>query len=132
MSLATTPPLSGQATREPLPQSAEDWLDGISQALQSGALVRARRLAAEGGARYPQHGALRTYAQVLAPPRVLPHQDTSTRAVRANKLWLQEHTGHYQGQWVALRNGTLIGAASSLDRLVAQVGKGTDLLLTRV
>jgi hypothetical protein len=132
VSIPTTLSLRGQEALEQSPQSAEDFIRRIAQALQAGEFVLARRLASEGGARYPQHAELGKYARVLAPPRVLQHHTPSTMSVRANKTWLQEHKTQYRGKWVALRSGELVGVAPSLDALLTQVGSTAGLLLTKV
>ena len=50
------------------PQTPDEYVHAIAQALDTGDPVQARTLALAGAERYPQHAALRTYAQVLAPP----------------------------------------------------------------
>ena len=132
VSIPTTISLRGQEALEQSPQSAEDFIRHIAQALQAGEFVLARRLASEGWARYPHHAELCKYAHVLAPPRVLQHHTPSTISVRANKTWLQEHKVQYRGKWVALRSGELVGVAPSLDALLTHVDSTAGLLLTKV
>jgi hypothetical protein len=78
--------------------------------------------------------ALQHYARVLAPPtaRVVPASPASRASVKANGAWLSSHRSAYAGRWVALRDGTLVRDADSLEALVAAVGDTAGLLLTRV
>jgi len=50
------------------PQTPDEYVRAIAQALATGDPVRARALAMEGAEHYPQHAELHTYAHVLAPP----------------------------------------------------------------
>ena len=48
---------------------------------------------------------------------------TSLRRSPANRNWLKAHFGEYRGIWLALRDGTLLGANPSLETLVQQVSE---------
>ena len=52
--------------------------------------------------------------------------------LRANRDWLMRHGDLYRGQWVALRNGELLGSAPSLQTLVAKIGDTKSILVTKV
>lgn len=115
--------------------SAEDWELVIRLALEAGAHAEARELAAEAARHYPHDQKLRGRADLLAPPRVLgthPAEPEAAAMQKANFAWLRAHGSDYQGQWVALRGATLVGAASSLRELHEQVGDAKGTFFSRV
>jgi hypothetical protein len=124
------------STMDTPPQIPDEYVHAIAQALDTGDPVRARTLALAGAERYPQHAALRTYAQVLAPPTatVVPATPASRAAVKANNAWLSAHWEAYRGRWIALRAGQLLHASPSLQDVVAHVGdvRGRGILLTKI
>lgn len=109
-----------------------DFLHAIDLALTAGAYLAARRLANQGTTQYPQQRELQKLAQLLAPPKVTVGTSGHRANVEANRVWLRAHWEQYRGQWVALRNGELLGVADSLDALVTQIGsiKSNDTLVT--
>jgi hypothetical protein len=115
-----------------IPQLPEDFIRDIQQALRKGEFTAARRLAVEGATRYPTHPELQKYAHILAPPRVIRSNVPPTSSVRANRDWLKAHRKDYEGHWVALRNGELVGCADSLDTLMEHVNETDGVLLTKV
>jgi Arc/MetJ-type ribon-helix-helix transcriptional regulator len=128
-------PSNGSTTDMP-PQTPEEYVQAIAQALDMGDPVRARTLAHTGAEHYPQHAELRTYARVLAPPTatVAPATPASRAAVTANHAWLTAHWEAYRGHWIALRAGQLLHASPSLEEVVAHVGdvRGRRILLTKL
>jgi hypothetical protein len=46
--------------------------------------------------------------------------------LRLSRAWLREHAAEYRGQWVAVREGTLLGAAESLAALKSQARQELD------
>src|SRR6266850_6658216 len=120
----TLQPPNGSIMDTP-PQTPDEYVHAIAQALDTGDPVRARTLALAGTEHYPQHTALRTCAQVLAPPTatVVPATPASRAAVTANNAWLTAHWEAYRGRWIALRAGQLLHASPSLDDVVAHVGE---------
>jgi hypothetical protein len=111
---------------------AEDFLRAVQLALGAGAHMAARNLAAQGATRHPDNADLQKYARVLAPPRVLRNDAPPHPGLRANRDWLMAHGNEYRGQWVALHDGRLLGAADSLAALKRLVDDTTDILLTKV
>lgn len=103
----------------------------IKDALKRGNAAQARRLAVEGAQRYPGHHDLQEYARLLAPPRIINRNVPSKSSIRANHSWLKMNREKYQGNWVALRDGELIGFAASLDALVHDIGRSKETLLTK-
>ena len=124
------------STMDTPPQTPEEYVQAIAQALDTGDPVQACTLALAGAAHYPQHAALRTCARVLAPPTatVVPATPASRAAVTANNAWLTAHWEAYRGHWIALRAGQLLHASPSLEDVVAHVGdvRGRAILLTKI
>ena len=115
-----------------LPATTETIIRAIAQALATGEFGRARHLALEGTACYPNHAALQQWARVLAPPTVHHVGHTQTSSLRASRTWLKAHWQDYRGQWVAVRDGHLVAAAPSFDAVIAHVGDVQDTLLTYI
>ena len=108
-----------------------NFLRAIQLALAAGAHMAARNLAAQGATRYPDNVDLEKYARVLAPPRVLRSDAPPQPGLRANRDWLMTHGSQYRGQWVALRQGQLLGVADSLVALKKLIGDTPNVLLTK-
>lgn len=113
-------------------ESPDDYLHALAQALRSGECGRARQVATEGAARYPEHAELSKSARILAPPTVTRASRPHTVDIRANRTWLQTHRQDYAGQWVAVRNGHFLAAASSFEALAAQIELTPDVLTTKL
>jgi hypothetical protein len=111
---------------------AADFLRAIQLALSAGAHMAARNLAAQGVQRFPHHSELAKYARILAPPRVIRTPARPNAGLRANRDWLMTHGTQYCGQWVALREGQLLGVGDSLDSVITQVGATDGILFTKV
>ncbi len=105
---------------------AEDLWRVISLALTLGLAPLAMELAQKGRQIFPDSQQLQQAADVLRPPVVVgtrPAQGDHGQALRA---WLTEHSHEYLGQWVAVRNGALLGVSSTLKDLSQQIGPDTD------
>jgi len=89
-------------------------------------------LAQLGGRLFPDHERVQRAAQVLAPPVVHVVRLPRARGLSASTNWLREHASQYQGQWVAVREGHLLGAAESLEELKTVIGEGEDAVSTLV
>lgn len=113
-------------------RTPDDFIYAIQLALRVGAYLAARILSNEGAKQHPQHNGLRKYADILAPPKVTKSDRPPDPTLKANRDWLMAHTETFKGLWVALRNGELLGSATSLELLVAQLDNTKDTLLTRV
>jgi hypothetical protein len=107
-----------------------DFIRAVQLALAVGAHLIAREISAEGAKHYPDNPEIQKYARVLAPPKAISRDLPPNPTLEANRSWLMTHGGEYRGQWIALRNGQLLGAAASLNELVKQVGSTKDTLIT--
>lgn len=112
-------------------RSAEDVLRGIRFALAAGAHLAASRIASQGASQFPQSKEVQRYARVLAPARVIKEEAASRSDLRANRDWLQTHRGEYQGKWVAIKNGNLLGTALSLSELRNQIQDNEEVFFSR-
>jgi hypothetical protein len=113
-------------------RSPDEFVHGIQLALSVDAHALARRYAIWGNQRYPEDKELQKYAQVLAPPKFLHKEKKSNTASKLNRDWFVIHGHNYRGQWVAVKDGNLIGSAVSLQALIEQIGKTEGILLTEV
>lgn len=108
-----------------------DFVRAVHLALKAGAYLAACRISAEGAKHHPEDSEVQKQARVLAPPTVISGRIPPDPARKANRRWLEAHGNEYRGQWVAVRDGELLGAAKSPEELVEQVGDTKDVMLTR-
>lgn len=115
-------------------RSAEDYLKAVRLALSIGAHMQARKLAAEGGLRFPDNDELQKFARILAPSTIVDAHLPPDLNAAADMRWLKAHREEYYGQWVALHGGTLLVAAPSRKDLLAQLENPKDksILVTPV
>jgi len=104
----------------------DELIRTIDLALHLEMVSLASELAQLGGRLFPQHDGVRRVAGVLSPPTTrtihVPHSHT----LDASRSWLRDNATEYRGQWVAVRNGALLGAAQSLEELEAALGQHED------
>jgi hypothetical protein len=114
--------------------SVQDVINVIQLALECGAHLQARKLAAYGGNRFPENDVMQKYAKILGPTLVTDRNLPPDPAATADMNWLKNHNEEYRGQWVALRNGQLLGNAETRKDLLAQVNnpKENRILITQV
>lgn len=108
--------------------SAADFVSLIRLALKAGAYGKARNIIFRGAQLHPSDAELQKYAYVFAPPKEI-HRAPAHPHNKANNQWMREHAREYRGQWVALRNGELLGAFASRDELIAALNDRTDVIL---
>jgi len=94
----------------------------IDLALTMDMVPLARQLAEHGRKLFPNDERLRQLSAVLAPPVVLETRPSQPKDFEASQQWLREHASQFQGQWVAVRGGTLLGCAPTLKELYEQIG----------
>lgn len=109
-----------------------DFVRGVRLALSAGAHLLARNLAIEGARLYPGHVELRKMTRILAPARVVNADVLPTPSVGANQAWLRDHADEYKGQWVALREGTLLAAGATARGVWNRLESTDGVMLTKV
>jgi hypothetical protein len=112
--------------------SPSDFVSAAGLALEVGAYAAARELSSLGAKLHPEEATLKQYADTLAPPRVVSKRFAPDASIKANSEWLKAHGDHYQGKWIGLRNGVLVGQAESLQNLLKEIGRADDTLVTKV
>ena len=112
--------------------SAAMYAEAVRLALEAGAHMRARTLAAEGARRYPEDEELAKMARILARPDVLDAARPADASVSANQEWLRRHANEYRGRWVALRTGRLLADAPTAKELKSKLKDRSNLLVTKV
>ncbi|MEP7339979.1 MAG: hypothetical protein ABI977_19730 [Acidobacteriota bacterium] len=110
--------------------SAEDYIQVIRLALEVGAYLLSREVSTLAANRYSENAELQKYARILAPAKVIGSSPATGQSIEVNRNWMKSHGAEYRGQWVAILDGQLLGAAKSLDELIATVGRRKDALLT--
>ena len=104
-------------------RTPEELLLAIDLALHQEMAALAIELAQLGKRLFPDHERIQQAARVLAPPVIRGVRSSHVRGLRASMEWLREHAKEYRGQWVAVREGQLLGTAESLKELVSLVGE---------
>ncbi len=106
-------------------QGPDDLIRVIQASLSLDMVLLARELAYEGRHLFPSDKRIEQWATVLAPARVVGTRPASGNAagLRATQFWFEQNSAHYKGQWVAVREGKLIGAALKLKELHEQIGR---------
>jgi hypothetical protein len=116
-------------------QRPDELIAAIDLALHLEMAALAARLAQLAAQLFPHTERLRRAARVLAPSEARPAHLPTVRGLNASRTWLREHADEYRGQWVAVREGQLVGVASSLEDLQAKISPHTalnELLVTHV
>lgn len=104
----------------------------VRTAMSVGDIELARRLAAEGHACFPANTVLQNLDSALARPRIKQTGRPANQGITKSQSWLREHAEQYRGQWVALRDGELLGSASELSELRNAVPASSDLFVTKI
>lgn len=112
--------------------SKESFIDAIHEALRSGRYSDATQRSQEALKFFPEDEEIQKYARILAPPKIISYKLPPDKRVEANRIWMKENAKEYRGKCIALRNGELLGVAENMKDLVAKVGKGDGILITRV
>ncbi len=115
-------------------QPADRFKQAVDMALSLGGMKLAWELAKQGHELYPDHEPLARFAHVLAPAKVIRTLPASGPELSASLNWFKQHASEYRGQWVVVDAGQLIGAASSRQELIEQVGSmlGPDAIVTHI
>ncbi|MBM4457123.1 MAG: hypothetical protein FJ011_05060 [Chloroflexi bacterium] len=105
---------------------AEDLWRAIRLALTLDLAPLAMELAQKGQQIFPDSQQLQQAARVLRPPVVVGTRPAQGDHGEASRAWLSQHSHEYPGQWVAVRNGILLGVSPTLKNLSQQIGPETD------
>jgi len=70
--------------------------------------------------------------RILAPDKVKSTPRPPDSSVRANRNWFANYSAEYRGQWVAIKDGHLLGAASTLQALKTKVPDWQAATVTRI
>ena len=118
-----------------------DWDDlesirrAIDAALANGAHAKAMALIEEGRQRFPEDGRLQNLARILAPPKVLRRNVPPKPGLGETMAWLKENAADYRGEWVAIKDGNLMGHAPTRQALSEQIevlDEQADVLITKI
>ena len=111
--------------------SAADIVKVIRLALRAGAHGAIHQIALKGIEHHPNNPDVQKYMRLYGPVQRTRTQ-TGVRRLNhmANKAWLTAHMGEYRDQWIAVRDGVLLGSAPTLEELHAAVGDTTRALVT--
>lgn len=111
--------------------SAEDVIKVIRLALRAGAHGAVQGITIQGLKYHPNSPDVQKYARLYGTPqRAASHNSIRHLNHMVNKAWLAAHAGEYQNQWIAVRDGTLLGSAATLEELVEKVGDTKRALVT--
>jgi hypothetical protein len=115
-------------------KSADDYLEVVKIAITSGNHIIAYNFAVKGAEQFPNNAKLKNFSRILAPPKILPISAPAQPGLLLNRDWLIENQEEYQGYWVALKEGELLGKDNTLKGLIKLIGnpKGKGILVTRV
>ncbi|HDQ71280.1 MAG TPA: hypothetical protein ENN19_04180 [Chloroflexi bacterium] len=112
--------------------SPDDLTAALDMALGMEMSRLAMKLAQIGGRLFPDNERVQQAAQVLAPPVTQVTRLPSGRGLEQSRLWFRQHASEYKGQWVAVREGRLLGAAHAFDAIASLIGEGEDAASTIV
>jgi len=103
----------------------DDLIRVIQSCIFLDMVLLARELADEGRRLFPNDKRIEQWAIVLAPPKIVGTRPASGNAIglEASHQWFQNNSSKYKGQWIAVRNGELLGVAPTLKELYNQIGQ---------
>lgn len=100
--------------------------------LSTGRVEEAFKVARIWSNEYPDDADLARFRELLAPGSAEVTDREPNAGALANREWLAENRLEFRGQWVALRNGSLVGHNSDLDSLLDVVGREEGIVFTKV
>lgn len=114
---------------------AADLTRAIDLALALDMVRLARDLARQGSRLFPEDQRVQQAMMVLAPPVVVSTYPTQETNLETSQQWLEAHASQYQGQWIAVQHGMLLGAAptrQALHRQIGPAGQTSQILVVKV
>jgi len=114
----------------------DDLLRAIQLALSLNLVWPGRDLAAQGLRLFPDHEPLRRAARVFEPPTTrMSRNSAPPKGTKESHNWMRDHAHEYRGQWIAVNQGRLLGAARTLDELrplIDQAESPSSTIVTKV
>ncbi len=113
----------------------EHIMHAVKMAVLVGAARLAMDLAQESVRLFPDNPRCQKMARVVAPAKIVGTKPGTGKDMRPNSEWLKAHAREYRMQWVALRDGALLGASPSLKEVDEMIQDEEDLgniLVTKV
>lgn len=106
----------------------------IDLELKKGHHDMAVKLASKGLQLFPADNELKKIADILAPPKVIQKNIPPSKGLQESMNWLKENRSKYQGQWIALQDGILLGHAESREQLADVLGNVdlSETLITKL
>jgi hypothetical protein len=101
-------------------------LESLRRLVEAGQVEEARLLASELADEWPDVPEVQTWAQVLAPPRVLSRTGPAGPPRDAERAWLKEHAREYPGCWIAVSGERLICAHRQLAEVQKAIREAKD------
>ncbi len=78
---------------------------------------------------------LDNWRKALALPKARPAKTATGGNTKADWLWLEKHASEYKGQWVAVKDGILLGNhknPTELRHILKNIGKLKNTLLIKI
>ena len=115
-------------------KTAAEFIKQADLEIERGDWHGAWKMAVEGLKYFPEHGELKKYEYILAPPKVTSVDRGGHPEIRADREWMQKNRAEYRGRWIGIKNGQLLAVGSDRDEIIAEVGpvKNTGILVTKV
>ncbi len=91
-------------------------------------------ITAKGLDLFPEDSDLQKIAGILAPPKVIRADIPPSAGLGKSVKWLKENRAQYGGQWVAVKDGSLLGHASSRQELSETLNDSdaSNILITKI
>ena len=93
-------------------KTAEEFIKEADLEIERGDWHGAWKMAVEGLKYFPEHGELKKYEYILAPPKVKSVPRDPNQNVQADIDWLKHNRLEYRGRWVGIKNGLLLAVGS--------------------
>ena len=88
-------------------ESEELIVDRIKTLVENGSIAEARKILSTIKSKKSRH--LDVWEKVLAKPKVKIEEKATGGDLTNDILWLQQNSSNYRGQWIALKQGELLG-----------------------
>ena len=108
------------ASAAPVPSSPEEFVEAIRALLASGEAGAARRAAADGAARFPDHPWLEKTNRIINPRKIASRPGNAQDRTR-EFAWLRAHGTRFRGSWVALLEDELLASGPDLEPVLQEL-----------